>query len=175
MAKLRKMLGSADAPVVNSLMRLIETQSRETLAKWGIEYAEKYYVPILKSKGAYDERINNSVSAVHDFLGNKLTLKEITPILKAGTAAAQELEDDPISRAAARAVITACGIGKNPANSLGFCFYGAAAYAYSTAGISETAETYDKLADTEFNRILETLRFAAVENEINPVKINWNC
>ena len=39
MAKLRKMLGSADAPGVVALMRQMETQSRETLARWSAGYA----------------------------------------------------------------------------------------------------------------------------------------
>ena len=34
MAKLRKMLGSMEDPVVTGLMALIETQSKATLARW---------------------------------------------------------------------------------------------------------------------------------------------
>ncbi len=34
MAKLRKMLGRADDPQIIQLMRLIETQSKTTLAAW---------------------------------------------------------------------------------------------------------------------------------------------
>ena len=38
MPKLRKMLGSADHPTVQKLMRLIETQNKQTLAAWAVDY-----------------------------------------------------------------------------------------------------------------------------------------
>ena len=37
MPKLRKMLGSADHPTVQKLMRLIETQNKQTLAAWAVD------------------------------------------------------------------------------------------------------------------------------------------
>lgn len=46
MAKLRKMLGAVDSPYIISLMRLIETQSKSTIANWCINYAEKFFLPI---------------------------------------------------------------------------------------------------------------------------------
>lgn len=39
MAKVRKMLGKADSPYIVSLMRLIETQSKNTIVKWCNKYA----------------------------------------------------------------------------------------------------------------------------------------
>ena len=50
MAKLRKMLGSLDDPSVAALMRLIETQSRETLAKWAADYTETHYLPVYEKE-----------------------------------------------------------------------------------------------------------------------------
>lgn len=43
MAKLRKMLGSADSPYIVSLMRLIETQSKETIAGWCLDYTGRIH------------------------------------------------------------------------------------------------------------------------------------
>ncbi|NLT15915.1 MAG: hypothetical protein GXY05_16445, partial [Clostridiales bacterium] len=45
MAKLRKLLGSAEAPAIVSLMRLIETQSKATIANWCIAYTQKHILP----------------------------------------------------------------------------------------------------------------------------------
>ena len=41
MPKPRKMLGAADSPYIVSLMRLIETQSKATIAAWCIGYAAR--------------------------------------------------------------------------------------------------------------------------------------
>ena len=46
MPKPRKMLGAADSPYIVSLMRLIETQSKATIAAWCIGYAEAQILPI---------------------------------------------------------------------------------------------------------------------------------
>ena len=54
-------------------------------------------------------------------------------------------------------------------------FYSTAANAYHQAGLTETAQTYDRLADAEFENILASLQAAAVPDEPNPVKIDWNC
>ena len=51
MPKLRKMLGSADHPTVQKLMRLIETQNKQTLAAWAVDYVAAHDLPILTAHG----------------------------------------------------------------------------------------------------------------------------
>lgn len=46
MAKARKMLSDLNAPYIQSLMRLIETQSKSTLAHWAVDYAELVILPL---------------------------------------------------------------------------------------------------------------------------------
>lgn len=46
MPKLKKMLGNWREPYMQSLMGLIETQSKVTIANWCIDYAEEYILPI---------------------------------------------------------------------------------------------------------------------------------
>lgn len=41
MPKARKMLSDWEAPYIQSLMKLIETQSKATLAFWAVDYAER--------------------------------------------------------------------------------------------------------------------------------------
>ena len=45
MAKLRKMLGDVDSPECIAMMRLIETQSETTLARWALGYVESRILP----------------------------------------------------------------------------------------------------------------------------------
>ena len=48
MAKLRKMLGDVDSPECIAMMRLIETQSETTLARWALGYVESRILPVYK-------------------------------------------------------------------------------------------------------------------------------
>ena len=46
MPKYRKMLNNWDEPYIQDLVKLIETQSKETLVNWSVGYAEKVILPI---------------------------------------------------------------------------------------------------------------------------------
>ena len=173
MAKLRKMLGSVEDASVVGLMALIETQSKGTLAGWAAEYAAERYLPLFGQEGP-DARITDALAAVRSALRGDTPLKEVRPLLAAARKAAQE-ETDPIRQAAARAVSTACGTLTTPTNALGFAFYGAAAYAYASAGTDAAREVHDRLAQEELERILSSLQRSAVPDEADPVRIDWNC
>lgn len=171
MTKLRKMLGSVEDPAVRALMALIETQSRTTLTRWAVSCAAERYLPLTEGK---DGRLPAAVEAVRANLRGELTLKEAKALLAEARKAAQE-ETDPIRQAAARAVSTACGTLTTPTNALGFAFYGAAAWAYHTAGTEAPREGHDRFAREELGRVLDSLREAAVPDEADPVKVSWNC
>lgn len=171
--KLRKMMGSVeDIPVVR-LMALIETQSKLTLTQWAVEYTADRYLPML-GQCRTAKRSAAAVEAVRSHLRGELPLKEVRPLLSDARKAAQE-EQNPVRQAAARALSTACGTLTTPSNALGFAFYGAAAYAYHSAGTEATRELQDDLAQEELERILGSLQAVAVQNETNPVRISWNC
>lgn len=183
MAKLRKMLGDVGQPEIVRLMRMIETQSKETLARWAIDCAEERYLPIYEEQaclhqiGTPDERrrLYAAVCAVRECLlgGRKATaLKEE---LAAAAQAAKDAEGYPAAQAAARAISTACAVIRTPTNALGFTFYGAAAQAYAKAGLEESAEVYDALATEELRALIESLEKVLVPDEKKPAKINWNC
>ncbi len=165
MAKLRKTLGGLEDGHVRPLMALIKTQSAATLTAWATAYVAQHYLPLTA-----DPRLEAAVAAVQE----GLPLPEAKKYLAEARKAAQS-EKHPVTQAAARAVATGCAVLTTPTNALGFCFYGAAAYAYSTAGLGEKPEVYDALAHEELGRILSSLQAVAVENEPNPVKLNWNC
>lgn len=175
MARLRKMLGNPEDPSIVALMKLIETQSKVTLATWAVGYAEKNYLGIYEKVYTEDLRFHALIEAVKGCLEGRKTQKEVKPFLKAANQAAKEAEKNPAAQAAARALATACAVIQSPASSLGFTFYGAAAVAYDQAGVSESQTVYDALADRELNKILESLKEEAVLEEEHPVKINWYC
>lgn len=179
MAKPRKMLGDPTGPRAKALMALIDTQSASTLGRWAAAYAEERYLPILsrrRSGQPVDDRFATAIKQAIACADGNATLKDAKPALRAALAAARETGDaDPVAQAAARAISTACGVIQTPTNALGFAFYGAAAAAYDQAGLSADSAEYERLADMEFDRIIASLRHAAVENEPNPVKVRWNC
>lgn len=176
MPKLRKMLGKADSPYIVSLMRAIETQSKETITHWCIDYAEAHIIPIYEKHCPGDLRPHLALDAARRWMRGEAKLPEVKNIiLNECHAAARELEDNPAAQAAARACGQASACFHTPTHSLGLAFYGAAAIAYDRVGTEEKPEVYDKIAAEECAKMVEALRKVSVENEPNPAKINWNC
>ncbi len=163
---LRKMLGSVDHPQIIRLMRLIETQSKSTLACFTADYVAAHYLPI-----AQDDTLRTAAEAVRSHIRGELPLKELKPLLKEARTVAQR-EKDPARQAAKRAVATALATLVTPTNALGFAFYGAAACAYHT-----TADTalHDALATEELTRIADALEAVSVPDEPDPVQVDWGC
>ena len=172
MPKLRKMLGRADDPEIVALMRAIETQSRETLARWALDCAERRYLPLLPDGEPAGKTLRETAAAVRSHLNGTLTKKELKPLL---TEARKIALSDPAEQAAARAAATAFGVSQTPTNALGFTFYGAAAAAYREAGTAESQECYDRLAAAELTALLRELEAVSVPDEPNPVRPNWSC
>jgi len=155
--KPRKMLGAADSPYIVSLMRLIETQSKATIASWCMDYAEEHILPIFEKRCPGDGRPRSAIDAARDWLEGRKKLPEVKHvILNECHAAARELDSDlqatrPVAlsrdeRAAALAAAWAAGQASacfhTPTHSLGLVLYGAAAIAYDRVGVGETPEVY---------------------------------
>ena len=176
MPKLRKMLGASDSPYIISLMRLIETQSKATIASWCMDYCEEHILPIFEKHCPDDNRPRMAIAASRDWFEGRKKLPEVKNIiLNECHAAARELDDNPVAQAAARACGQAAACFHTPTHSLGLAFYGAAAIAYDSVGLSEKPEVYDRIAAEECAKMEEALRAVAVEAEPNPAKINWRC
>lgn len=176
MAKLRKMLGAADSPYIVSLMRLIETQSKATIAGWCMDYAQAHILPIFERRCPGDGRPRGAIDASRDWFEGKKKLAEVKGIiLNECHAAARELDSDPAAQAAARACGQASACFHTPTHSIGLAFYGAAAIAYDRVGTGEKPEVYEQIAAEECALMEAALRAVAVPNEPNPAKINWGC
>lgn len=169
MPRLRKMLGDARHPTVLSLMRLMETQSHETLVHWATACVRERYLPLSE-----DARLSAALAAAEGWLEGELSLKAAqAPLREARQAAGAEA--DPVRQAAARAIATACAAIRTPTSALGFVFYGAAAAAYRQAGLDASKEVYDALADAELEALLFALQETAVADEPCPVPLDWSC
>jgi len=176
MIKLRKMLGKADSPYIVSIMRLIETQSKETIASWCMDYAERHILPIFEKECPGDPRPRSALDAARQWFEGKVKLPEVKNIILGEChAAARETNDNPVAQAAARACGQAAACFHTPTHSLGLAFYGSAAIVYDRVGLTEKPEVYDRIAAEECAKMEAALRAVAVENEPNPAKINWNC
>lgn len=172
MAALRKMLGSATHPTVIRLMRLMETQSHRTLIRFAAGEAARY-LPLTGPCGACTAAVA-AVAAVECYLAGTEAVKGVKAAVADARKAAQA-EKDPVRQAAMRAVSTACAAVHTPTCALGFVFYGAAAHAYHTAGVAAAREEHDVLADAELARLYDRLTGMAVQNEPDPVRIDWGC
>lgn len=176
MKKLRKMLGKADSDYIVEMMNLIDTQSKETIAKWTMDYAEEVILPIHLKYYPDDNRPKMALEASRDwFLGKKKLPEVKNIILNECHAAAREHEDNPAAQAAARAIGQATACFHTPSHSIGIAFYGAAALAYDKLGIDKDEQIYDEFARVEVRKMIKSLESVAVKNETNKVKINWNC
>lgn len=175
MTKVRKMLGTADSPYIVSLMKLIETQSKNTIVKWCNEYAREHILPIYEKDYPQDYRLKAALNATNEWLEGNMKLVDAKKIIKEVHVAAREAEGNPAAQAAARAVGATTATINTVTSSLGLAFYGAAAIAYSSVGVNEKMEVYDEIATRECVKMEEALRKISIIDEPNPAKINWYC
>jgi hypothetical protein len=161
--KLRKMLGDKDAPRTKSLLQLIESQSKATVCKWCMDYAEAQFLPIFERRCPSDSRPRHALDAARDYLNSKLTFSEAKGHI--WYYADGETDGDPIIQAAENAIGQAASVVRYPSkwHALAVYFYGAAAVAYDRVGLNESAEVYDAIAAEECTKMEAALRAVAME------------
>ncbi|WP_197082482.1 putative immunity protein [Rubeoparvulum massiliense] len=76
MPKARKMLSNWDAPYIQPLVKLIETQSKSTLAHWAVDYAERVLLPLWSKYYPDDLRPQNALIAAWQWLSGEIKLPE---------------------------------------------------------------------------------------------------
>ena len=174
--KLRKMLGDVNAPSCVALRELIDTQSKDTIRKWCLDYATDKMLPIFEKHCPGDDRPRNAVNTAHDYLDGKVKFPIVKDIiLNECHAAARELDANPVAQAAARAVGQGSAVVHTLTHSLGLFFYLAAATAYDRVGFEASDEVYAQIAEDVCLDYTAALRAVAVENEPNPARLKWNC
>ena len=173
--KYRKMLTDWQAPYIQSIMRLIEAQSKATIANWCVGYAEIRLLPIYETAYPNDERPKLAIIAARDWLDAKIKLPQAKADILVCHAAAREAEGSPAARAAARAIGQCAATIHAPTHSAGLMFYGALAVAYDKLGIDAEWERLSEAAAEECGHMEKALRDISVDNEQNPANINWKC
>jgi hypothetical protein len=175
MSKHRKMLSDWDAPYIQSLLALIETQSKDTLANWCISYCEAHILPIYEKHRSGDARPRNALNAAREWLGGKIRLPQAKAVILDCHKAARELDDDPAAQASARAIGQCASSIHSVSHCLGLAFYGALAVAYEQLGTDAPWSELEAFAAGACGRMEAALRAVAVENEANTAKFTWQC
>ncbi len=175
MPKTRKMLSDWDAPYIQSLVKLIETQSKATLANWAALYSERVILPLWRKHYPDDLRPQNALNAAREWLSGEIKLPQAKPIILECHAAAREADGNPAAQAAARAIGQSASTIHSARHCIGLALYGAIAVAYDTLGTNAPWAQLEQCAADECGRMLDALRAAYVENEPNPAKIDWKC
>ncbi len=175
MPKLKKMLNDWEAPYIQSLMKLIETQSKATLASWAVNEAQKALLPIWEKSFPTDSRPKEALAAARAWLGEKIKLPEAKAAILMCHEAARSSESFAAAQAAARAIGQCASTIHSARHCIGLALYGALAVAYDTLG---TEAAWDKLEANvagECARMEASLLAISVKDEPKPAKINWKC
>jgi hypothetical protein len=175
MPKARKMLNDWDAPYIQSLVRLIETRSKSTLAHWAINYSEHVLLPLWSKHCPDDLRPHKAIHAAREWLSGEIKLPEAKKAILECHEAAREAEGNPAAQAAARAIGQSASTIHSAGHCIGLALYGALAVAYDTLGTRAAWEQLEQYAGEECGRMLDALRAVAVEDEQNPARISWKC
>ena len=175
MPKVHKMLSDWDAPYIQSLVKLIETQSKQTLAFWAVDYSERVILPLWSKYYPDDLRPQNALAAAREWLSGAIKLPQAKALILECHAAAREADVQPAAQAAARAIGQSASTIHSARHCIGLALYGAIAVAYDLLGTENSWEQLEQCAADECGRMLDALHATAVENEPNPAKINWKC
>lgn len=175
MGKPRKMLSDWDVPYLQPLIRLVETQSKVTLAHWAVDYSEKVMLPIWSEAFPGDSRPQLALEAARQWLDGKIKLPQAKTAILACHAAAREAESFPAAQAAARSVGQSASAIHSARHCVGLPLYGALAVAYDTLGSDAPRNLLEARAAEECARMLEALKAIAVADEPNPGIKNWKC
>lgn len=175
MPRARKMLSDWKAPYIQSLMKLIETQSKATLAVWAVDYAERGILPLWSKHYPNDPRPQNALNAAREWLSGTIKLPQAKSTILECHAAARDADGNPVAQAAARAIGQCASTIHSARHCIGLAFYGAIAVAYDRLGTDAPWGQIEQCAAEECGRMEAALHAVAVENEPNPVKIDWKC
>lgn len=175
MPKARKMLSDWNAPYIQSLMKLIETQSKATLAHWAVDYSEQIILPLWVKYYPNDLRPQNALNAARKWLLSTIKLPQAKSAILECHAAAREADEYPVAQAAARTVGQCASAIHSARHCIGLAFYGAIAVAYDQLGSDAPWGQIEQCAAEECGRIEAALSAIAVANEPNPAKIDWKC
>lgn len=175
MPKARKMLSDWNAPYIQALMKLIETQSKSTLAHWAVDYAEQTILPLWSKHYPEDQRPQIALHTAREWLSGAIKLPQAKRVILECHAAAREADTNPVAQAAARAIGQCASTIHSARHCIGLALYGALAVAYDSIGTNAPWKELEQCAAEECWCMYDALQAVSVENEPNPAKVNWKC
>lgn len=175
MPKARKMLSDWEAPYLQPLIALVETQGKTTLANWALDYSERIILPLWNKHYPEDSRPEQALHAAREWLSGAIKLPQAKPAILACHAAAREAGENPVAQAAARTIGQSASTIHSAGHCIGLALYGALAIAYDTLGTKASWEELESCAALACGQMLDALRAVSVEDEPNPAKISWKC
>lgn len=175
MKKLNKTFGDVNSKECEEFRLQVETQSRETIGRWALNFFKNRYFVRVDESLENREVIENLILSFEKLLNKDIKLAEHKEKIKEATDVARHLEGKIIDQSIFRMASTCCSSFHNPTSSMGFMFYASAFMAYSELGLEEKRENYEKIATREFLIANEDFRKIMVKDEKNIAKIRWNC
>lgn len=170
-AKSTKNANNWETQYIQSLMKLIETQSKATLATWAVDYSEQVILPLWSKYYPDDLRPQNALNAAREWLSGVIKLPQAKTEILGCHAAAREAGANLVAQAAARAIGQCASTIHSARHCIGLAFYGAIAVAYDRLGTDAPWGQIEQCAAEECGRMEAALRAVAFENEPNPAKI----
>ncbi len=165
MPQARKMLNDWNAPYIRSLMKLIKTQSKATLAHWAVNYSLTVILPLWSKYYPNDLRPQNALTAAREWLAGAIKLPQAKTAILECHAAARAAGENPVAQAAARSIGQCASTIHSARHCIGLAFYGALAVAYDRLGTDVAWGQIEQCAAEECERMEAALRAVAVENE----------
>ena len=175
MPKSRKMLNDWDAPYLQALIKAIETQSKQTLANWSIDYAEHVLLPIWQKSFPDDLRPFEAIVDARSWLRGEIKLPEAKRTILSCHESARNAEGRPAAQAAARAIGQSASTIHSARHCIGLPLYGALSVAYDALGFQATWDDLEARAADEAGRMLQALIAVSDPAEPNPAHIDWKC
>ena len=161
MPKIRKVLSDWEAPYIQSLMRVTEGQSKETLANWAIDYCDIAMLPLWCKYYPTDQRPQRALNAARDWLVGEIKLPQAKVFILECHSAAREAEGNPVAQAAARCIGQCASTIHSARHCMGLAFYGALALAYDQLGTEAPWAEIEKYSAEECRQMEEALRAVA--------------
>lgn len=174
MTRYRKMLADWQAPYLQSLIALIETQSKETLVRWVIDYCELRLVPVWKATNDKDQRPQMALHLARLWMDKKVKLNEVKQAIYACHNAAKE-EVQPGLVAIARAIAQSASTVHSPRHCIGLALYGSLGLAYHALGTDVSFDELEKYAGIICQDMQTELEKIAITDEKNIAKMTWRC
>ena len=100
MSKTRKMLSDWEAPNIQSLKKLVETQSKPTLAHWAVDYTERVILSLWSKYYPDDLRPQNALSTAQEWLSGAIKLLQAKSAIHEYHVTAREADGNPAAQVA---------------------------------------------------------------------------